>query len=646
MICSTQGVLFISKGVRNIAAMYFKCSMRVNPDTGILSGYFRLVESYRNEDDRVCHRTLLNVGFMEDTTVVQRNQIQRHLTDKYIRSQSLFIESDAVVIRYVTVLWQRIVESRQLDIANITKQQRMVDADTLQHSDAREIGAEWIGLYAWTQLNLSSLLASKGWSKEQIQLAATQIISRAVYPASEYKTASWIKENSAICELTGYDAEKITKDKLYQSALSLYDLKDALEGHLSHRTNELFNLQDKILLYDLTNTYYEGAVRKSKLAKFGRSKEKRNDARLIVLALVVNAEGFIKYSTLHQGNIADCNTLATMMDKLTTHTCAQKAIVVLDAGIATEENLQYIIGKGYYYLCVSRARLKDYTVMQDRLTVLMETKSKQLVTLKSVQTNKNTDYYLEVKSEAKHRKENAMKNQFEQRFEMELQKIEQSISKKGGVKKASKVHERIGRIKQKYPSLQYYYDIEVSTDSATQSATHIKWSKDREKHEQKIKELGIYFLRTNLNMQDEVIIWNVYNTIREIENTFRTLKTDLDLRPIYHKTDKAAIAHLHLGLLAYWLVNTLRHQLKKEKINYCWSEIVRIANTQKIVTTSGQNSYDKIVTVRKCTQPTEKLKLIYQALNISQRPFKKQKSVVHKLTPKKNEILCLQAFPP
>lgn len=620
--------------------------MRVNPDTGLLSGYFRLVESYRNEEDRVCHRTILNVGFMDDTDVQQRNKIQRHLTDRYERKQSLFAEPDPVVIHYISVLWLRILESRQIDVSNIIRQQRMVDVDTLQHIDAREIGAEWIGFHAWTQLNLSSFLASKGWNQEQIQLATTQVISRAVYPASEYTTAKWVKENSGICELTGYNAEKITKDKLYQGALSLYNIKDDLERYLSHRTNELFTLQDNILLYDLTNTYYEGAVRNSNLAKFGRSKEKRNDARLIVLALVVNTEGFIKYSTLHEGNMADCDTLAQMMDKLTVYTCPKKAIVVLDAGIATEENLQYISGKGYYYLCVSRARLKEYTVIQDRLTVLLETKSKHFVTLKSIQTNKNTDYYLEVKSEAKKSTENGMKNQFEERFEMELQKIYQSIHKKGGIKKASKVHQRIGRAKEKYPSVQRYYNIEVSTENTTQNATNLTWSKDAEKYAQKMNEMGIYFLRTNLNMQDEVIMWNVYNTIREIENTFRTLKTDLDLRPIYHKTDKAAMAHLHLGLLAYWLVNTLRHQLKKEKINHGWSEIVRIANTQKIVTTSGQNVYDKIVTVRKCTQPTEKLKQIYQALNINQRPFKKQKSVVHKILTQKNQKLYLQGSSP
>ena len=188
----------------------------------------------------------------------------------------------------------------------------MLNIDTLKHRDVREVGSEWIGYHTWNKLQLTPFLLSKGWSEEQVQLAATQVISRAVYPASELKTTRWIKENSAVCELTGYDMEKVTKDKLYQSALSLYTLEDALEKHLSTRTNHLFDIEDKIILYDLTNTYFEGEHRDSKLAKFGRSKEKRNDAKLVVLALVVNIEGFIKYSSIHQGNIADCDTLSTM----------------------------------------------------------------------------------------------------------------------------------------------------------------------------------------------------------------------------------------------------------------------------------------------------------------------------------------------
>jgi transposase len=453
-----------------------------------------------------------------------------------------------------------------------------------------------------------------------------------------------MKENSSVCELTGYDMDKVTKDKLYQNALDLYELKDVLEKHLSAKTNELFDLQDKIILYDLTNTYFEGSKRGSKLAKFGRSKEKRSDAKLVVLALVVNMEGFIKYSAIHEGNMSDSKTLPEMIDKLRTHTCTQTAVVVLDAGIATEENLKLITGKGYHYLCVSRTKLKDYTIDPNRLTVMMETKTKQNVWIKAIQTDKDTDYYLEIKSDAKMVKEQAMATQFEERFEAYLARIQQAIPAKGGVKKAGKVWERIGRAKEKYPSVHHYYDIKVTVDETKGIATALSWEKQETRQQARETQYGMYFLRTSLKIVDEIVIWNIYNTIREIEQTFRTLKTELDLRPIYHKTDKATMAHLHLGILAYWLVNTIRCQLKSHGINHSWTEIVRIGNTQKILTTSGQNTFDKTVTVRKCTQPDEKLSQLLQILKIPPKPFGKRKSVVHKLLPRKNETHQNQSF--
>lgn len=597
------------------------------------------MESYRNADNRVCHRTILNVGFMEEVTHDQLNKIQKQLTERYERKQTLFEQAsdDPIVKQYVEELWQRIVASKKLDLASIEKLSRMVNMDTLQHSNAREIGAENIAYQTWEKLQLTSLLQSHGFTQEQARLAATQVISRAVYPASELKTTRWIKENSAVCELTGYDQSKITKDKLYESALHLYKVKDVLEKHLSNRTNELFDLADKIILYDLTNTYFEGEKRSSRLAQFGRSKEKRSDAKLVVLAMVVNIEGFIKYSSILEGNIADCNTLSAMIEKLATHTCRGPAVVVLDAGIATDENLKLIESKGYKYLCVSRTKLKDYQYVPGRLTTLLDTKSNQTIRLRSVSTEKNTDYYLEVKSPSKEKKEEGMKLQFEKRFEEELQKIHTALHNKGGVKKLDKVHERIGRAKEKYPSVQRYYVITVSSDANSNQATEITWKKDQAKHEEKKESLGIYFLRTNLNVQDELVVWNIYNTIREIENAFRTLKTDLDLRPIYHKNDDATMAHLHLGILAYWLVNTVRYQLKHNGIHSCWREIVRIGNTQKVITTSGTNTYDKIITTRKCTQPNENLKRIYGILQTKHQPFVKRKSVVHKLKLEKRE---------
>jgi hypothetical protein len=312
-------------------------------------------------------------------------------------------------------------------------------------------------------------------------------------------------------------------------------------------------------------------------------------------------------------------------------------VVVLDAGIATEENLKLIEGRGYRYLCVSRSRLKDYKYVPDRLTTFLDTKSNRTVRLRSVIGEKNTDYYLEVKSPSKEKKEEGMKLQFEKRFEGELQKIHTALHRKGGMKKLDKVHQRIGRAKEKYPSVQHYYEIAVSSDAKTNLATEITWKKDGNKDLEKNESLGIYFLRTNLDVCDEVVVWNIYNTIREIENAFRTLKNDLDLRPIYHKNDDATMAHLHLGILAYWMVNTVRYQLKHNGIKSCWGEIVRIGNTQKVITTSGTNTYDKIITTRKCTLPNDNLKQIYDILQTKHQPFTKRKSVVHNQKPKKTE---------
>lgn len=627
--------------------MYFKFSLRYNKDKQQSDAYYRLVESYRNAEGRVCHRTVLNIGFIDDDySPEQLNQTARILTERYEQKQSLFAPTDAAVMELAETLWERIIKDKRLDLTLHSPTSRKIDADTMRHSNVREIGAEWICHQTLEELGISQVLAEAGFSEEQIKLAATQLVSRAVYPASELKTASWIKENSAIGELTGYDCQKITKDKLYESALHLYTVKDQLEQHLSHKTNELFDISDKIVLYDLTNTYFEGQYSGSELARYGRSKEKRHDARLVVLALVVNIYGFIKYSAIHEGNMADCKNLSLMIDKLSRCTNAPNPVVVMDAGIATEENLQMIRAKGYHYLCVSRTKLKDYHAISGRLTVLLETKSKRQVRLKAVSNNTNTDYYLEVASEDKYETANSMRSQFEQRFEMELRKIAQSLERKGGIKKAAKVHERIGRARERYPSVQYYYDIDVSLSPDNYTATAVSWSKNEQQYAKKEASMGLYFLRTSLLLHDEVMIWNVYNTIREIESSFRCLKTDLDLRPVYHKSDAGTMAHLHLGLLGYWIVNTVRCKLKAHGINSQWQEIVRIGNTQKIITTQGTNMAGMLIGVRKCSEPSEQLKNIQSILLIKPKPFTKRKSVVHKLELKKNKSPYLLASPP
>jgi hypothetical protein len=633
--------------------MYFKSSLRNNPNSNKrFSSYYRLVESYRNMYGRVCHRTILNVGFLDDPEPEpeQLNKIQKELSNRVEGKTDLFEEHDNLVIDLTEQFWERIVREKRVDIVDKSQPKKLdlnlVKVDSIKHKEVREIGAEWLNLQALNQLGIGDFLTNLGWNEQKVKLTITQIIARAIYPASELKTTSWIKENSGICELTGYPINKITKDKLYTNALDLYEIKDDLENYLSKKTNELFEIDDKIVLFDLTNTYFEGEKRNSKLAQFGRSKEKRSDAKIVVLAIVVNPEGFLKYSSVFEGNTSDPKTLPTIIDNLRVKTSQnkQRATVVLDAGIATEENLQLIEEKGYDYVCVSRSKLKDYTIFEGGEVQKVTTNNKDELSLQRVVNSKNTDYYLMVKSPGKVKKESGMNAQFEERFEQELEKIRHGLTTKHGTKKADKVERRIGRAIEKYPSVARFYKIETQIDEDKNSST-ITWTKN-EKHEQNQEQFGVYFIRTNLKIEQEQTLWKIYNTIREIEYSFRTLKTDLDLRPIYHKSDKSTLAHLHLGLLAYWLVNTIRFQLKKEGINNNWNELVRIANTQKIVTTTAQNQEDTTIIIKRCSEPIESLTKLYDALKYKHFPFTKRKSVVHKTEFKNQEVQYLLDISP
>ena len=573
--------------------MFFKTNIKYNTSTCRHETHYRLVESYRDLHDCVRNRTIVNAGFIDHLSAEQLIAIQSILTDKVNGKQTFDFQPDEEVNGCVSELFAKMVKEKKIDIVGMpsVSKKTLVDFESIENKEVREFGAESISLQALEQLELPAFLASLGWEKEQIQLSLAQIVARAVFPASENKTAKWMKENSSILELTACDSAKLTKDKLYKNALELYKIKDGLEHYFSKKTNELFDLEDKILLFDLTNTYFEGEKRNSVLAKFGRSKEKRGDAKLVVLGMVVNPEGFIKYSSVYEGNMADCKTLIGTIKKLRTSTSdvSKKALVVMDAGIATKENLEAIKAENFDYLCVTRSHLKKYKTEDTAQTQTITDQKGQKIHLLKASVDNCTDYYLKVKSEAKVLKEQSMNEQFRLRFVAELEKISLGLGKKSGIKTKAKIAERIGRAKQKYPSIQKHYLIEYESDEKD-IVTKLTWS-ELKKKESSQKE-GVYFLRTSLAMDSQEQVWQCYNTIREIEASFRCLKSDLDLRPIYHKNDDATMAHLHLGLLAYWLVNTIRFQLKKKKITHSWTEIVRIANTQKIITTIAKSQTD------------------------------------------------------
>ncbi len=619
--------------------MYFKTIRKYCKAENTTHIYFRLCESYRDANGFAHQRMVMGLGrLLELQDIDQRILFLERLNELIKGTPTLFNScKDETVEQLAQHYYRELKTKKKIDrVSEKPTDFDLVNLKTLKNKNIREVGAESLCFQAFHQLKIDTFLRTRGWSEEQINLAATHLISRAVYPASEYKTVSWIKENSAICELTGYDKEQVTKDKLYGVAKQLYQEKEGLENYLSKCTNELFNLEDKIILYDLTNTYFEGRMKDSKLAKFGRSKEKRTDAKLIVLAVIVNTEGFLKYSDIFEGNTSDCATLQSVITKLNKKAgyTSQRPIIVMDAGIATEANIQFLKKEGYDYLCVSRSNIKNYQADTNSKPVQIYDKKKQPIELLKVRVANDTDNYLWVRSQAKAVKENSMNDQFSQRFEEGLQAIKNGIVSKGGTKRKNKVWERIGRLKEKYPSIHQDYEITVLGMEASMIATGLAFK--RKGNTPADQTAGIYFLRTSLDNNKEQTLWTIYNAIREIEYTFRVLKSDLDLRPIFHKTDDASMAHLHLGLLAYWIVSTIRYQLKQQGIHHDWNEIVRIMNSQKSVTATVENDKGETIQIRQCSEPSGKARQIYDKLKYSPIPFPRKKSVWHTGEIKKN----------
>jgi transposase len=633
-----------------LCGMNFTSQVRYNPKTGHDERYYRLKESYRNALGRSCTRILLNVGFVDDLLPEEMRDISRALTYKYehqddkeLWPDALCVYSDRVRERTLEY-WGEMVKLGSLDIiskayeASKAKAERHVDTDTLEHKDARDIGAEWLCLQAIRQLEFDKFLLLLGWSREDVKIAIAHLIVRTVYTPSELKSMRIMRDNSAVCQLLDLAMDAVTHRKVYSVADWFLKEKVKIEKYLCHKTDDLFKPTNRIMLFDLTNFYFEGRKENSRKAKFGRSKEKRSDCKLLVLALAINTDGFIRYSSVLEGNTADPKSLPDMVDKLTRENpakCAddEKVLVVIDAGIATEENLKLIKEKGYNYLCVSRKALTEYTVDAAAKTVTVHDCRERPIKLQEVHTD-GEDYYLKIDSPAKALKEESMNRKFKKGFEDGLQAIAASIAKKGGTKKRDAVLKRIGKLEGKYPSIARYYQIDVSDDGKGK-VTEVRW----QLHLPEKQVFGTYFLRTNVKKIDEKTTWDYYNLIREIESTNRQTKTDLNLRPIYHRKDDRSDAHLFLGLLSYWIVNTIRHQMKKvnearkkadpdPKAEYptpYWTEIVRIMQTQKSITSEAINALGEKVKMRICSTPTEQAADIYSMLKYKTTPFRRIK---------------------
>jgi transposase len=322
------------------------------------------------------------------------------------------------------------------------------------------------------------------------------------------------------------------------------------------------------------------------------------------------------------GNASESKTLAEMLEKLIPSDSAQAPTVVLDAGIATEDNIEWLVEKNYRYLVVSRKRHRQFDHDE---AVIIKQEGDLSIRAQRVVNPDTGEVELYCHSSQREQKENGIQELFAKRFEGAVEKLAEGLDKPRTVKQYDKVMVRLGRLKQKYAKAAQYYEITVEHDATTGKATSVHWARKTP-----IKDTlpGVYCLRTNQDQWDEATLWHTYTMLTDLEAVFRCLKSELGLRPVFHHTTDRVSAHLFISVLAYHLVHTIRFQLKACDINLSWEGLRRQLAGQDRVTVQLKRADGRTIHIRKTTRAEPRQQQVYDALGISDRPGKTEKTII------------------
>lgn len=627
--------------------MYIRRTHTNNSSTGERYYTYRLVASQR-VDGKPRQMTLLNLGrhFAVDQDLwaslrVRIEQLLSHQTELLPIELPVAVEKAAQRIAAQLIEQRAVVSNTPLteeghsspteespaapvkSVETTPADLQAVDVNSLELTRPRTVGVEQLGLWAMQQLNFLGLLAQLGINGAPIAAIVGSIIARMAGVGSELATHNWLMKQSALGELLELDYESMPLMTMYRASDALWKHSAQIEQTLFTRITDLFGFSTTITLYDLTNTYFEGEVPHNTKARHGRSKEKRTDCPLVTLGLVLDGSGFVRRSQTFAGNVSEAGTLETMLKNLG---APQDALVVMDAGIATEANIQWLRTTGYGYLVVSRERSRQFNADD---AISLETAAQATVRCQKVVAEDGQEVRLYCHSPGREQKEQAMAERFASRFETELNAINEGLQRPRSEKHADRLWERIGRLKEKHHGIGQHYQIDLQTDDSGENALRVTW----QKHivEGSYVDLpGVYCLRSNQTQWSEEQLWRTYMVLTDLEAVFRCFKSDLGFRPIFHSKEERADSHLFITILAYQFVQLIRRRLKESGINAnsSWRTLREIMSTQCRVTASFRRADGKALHVRKATRAEPEQMAIYRALKVNPAPGGISKTIV------------------
>ena len=599
--------------------MFIREIEKKNPGSDKVFISHRLVESIRTARGPR-QRVVMNLGKLdlhEEKWKELANRIEEIVYGHEMRLIEAPREIEALAQHYAQLLIRKqLAEKKEEQSTEKDEDFQSINVNGVFSSENKRIGPEHVGLAAMKALGFFDLFQQLGFTQSQSDLATLLIVGRYVHPSSERELRRYAKEQSALDELLGTNFSHIGNNALYRTSDLLFEHKDQIERFLRMRSKDIFSLKETIILYDLTNTYFTG---EAPGYKRGRSKQKRNDCPLVTLGLILDEKGFVKGSRIFEGNVSEPSTLLSMVEgiheqtkKETPPLLVTKPTVVMDAGIASKDNIALLKANGFSYIVVSRSK-------PEHITYAGFVEIKEGVKVQSIR--QGDEIFLHCISDGKMKKEKAMVAKARDRMEQELKKLHDGLSKKGCLKSYPKVLERIGRMRQHYSRVSKGFTITVKEHDG--KATEITWQFNESKLGKPYD--GSYFLQTDRIDLSPEETWSIYVMLTSVEDAFRCLKSELGLRPIHHSKSDRVDGHVFISVLAYHLLNHDRWHLQEAGLNHRWPTIRSWLETHEVLTTDLPKEGGGVIHLRYCTIPTLKQQQIYKTLRITSIPLRRKK---------------------
>jgi len=622
----------------------------------------QLIESFRSREGKPRQRIVVSLGDLHIPKEERREAVRLVEEALYHGDQPHLIAPDTTpqMLEWVDYIVKRVEREGRWSPAKGTQSGRReakaegqpsaegdedvidgVIANRVGHTHTTTLGPLLIGLHFWKKLGMPELLEQIGFNERQRKAAAALVLNRLDNPVSEHAMPEWLAGTS-LPDLLGEGLGNNADDIFYRTGDHLLASHKRIESHLRGAQSRMFNLDRTILLYDLTNTHFEGVAEANDKARRGCNKQKRNDCPQVVIGMVFDEFGFELAHQTFKGNTNDADSLVSMLEQLHASTFADdlaaesRPLVVMDAGVATAKNRRLLRQKNFNYL-VSNARpcrkqwaedfqAEDFTEIKGR-----ENSSPVQVRMRdSVSQEKQSDGTVEEVSErlvfcrsaGRFEKEQAIRSRAEDRFLAELQKLRKRVES-GRLKSPEKIQRAIGRKCQQNPRAAKYYDVKLTEKDGRKT---IQWKRSEEAWQKEEELFGCYVLRTNQYDFSAEQLWQLYMTLTQAEEGFRMLKSDLGLRPNFHQREERVDAHIFITVLAHQILNAVIHTLRQAGDTRSWPTVKRIMQTHCYTTVLLPTVDGSLYRIRRAGQAEAEQQRIYENLGVKHHNLPKSKT--------------------